>query len=289
MKLLTKIISGSTLFICISSALAAPEFTKTLSKNRLDEIGIVKALPAGELSLSNISPYEKSIKSLFGKKEDDSQWLNKAYFHIKEKCSTLLDTPKTLDELNAGFKIFASSISESTAADAGIIGIGDITGRKSAFVEVLQYAQYAERSCKTDYGTYPVNVGVGVQANLHIKKLDSSLDTSVIPNLAASVQIKKSDIKLSITTLGLTGKKVQEALPTFSDGLDNFNVTNYGKMTSTVDQIRILSYDENTVVAPQLIIPEKVIQAVAKSISSDEKINSSLTKVNLRASNSLSE
>lgn len=71
--------------------------------------------------------------------------------------------------------------------------------------------------------------------------------------------------------------------------MDNFNVTNYGKMTSTVDQIRILSYDENTVVAPQLIIPEKVIQAVARSISLDEKINSSLTKVNLRASNSLSE
>ena len=124
---------------------------------------------------------------------------------------------------------------------------------------------------------------------MHIKKFDSSLDTSSIPNLAASVQLKKSDIKLSITTLGLTGKKVQEALPTFSDGLDNFNVTNYGKMTSTVDQIRILSYDENTVVAPQLIIPEKVIQAVARSISLDEKINSSLTKVNLRASNSLSE
>ena len=115
MILIKKVISGSTLFICISSALAAPEFTKTLSKNGLDEIGIVQALPAGELSSNNISPYAKSIKSLFGKKEDDSQWLNKAYFHIKEKCSTLPDMPKTLDELNAGFKIFASSILPSDA------------------------------------------------------------------------------------------------------------------------------------------------------------------------------
>ena len=271
MILIKKVISGSTLFICISSALAAPEFTKTLSKNGLDEIGIVQALPAGELSSNNISPYAKSIKSLFGKKENDSQWLNKAYFHIKEKCSTLPDMPKTLDELNAGFKIFASSVSESTAANAGIIAIGNMTGKKSASVEILQYAQYGERSCKTDYGAYPVNFGVGVQANLHIKKFDSSLDTSVIPTLAASVQLGKSDIQLSIITLGLTGKKVQEVLPTFSDGLDNFNVTNYGKMTSTVDQVRILSYDENTVVSPQLIIPEQVIQAVARSIRQKEK------------------
>ena len=64
---------------------------------------------------------------------------------------------------------------------------------------------------------------------------------------------------------------MQEVLPTFSDGLDNFNVTNYGKMTSTVDQVRILSYDENTVVSPQLIIPEQVIQAVARSIRQKEK------------------
>jgi hypothetical protein len=263
MKLFKEIISGSALFICISSALAAPEFTKTLSKNGLDEIGIVQALPAGELSSSNISPYTKSIKSLFGKKDDDSQWLNKAYFHIKEKCSTLPDMPKTLDELNTGFRIFLSSLAEDTAANSGIIGMADMTGKKSSSVEILQYAQYGERSCKTDYGVYPVNFGVGVQANLHVKKIDSSLTTSGIPTLAASVQLGKSEVTLSITTLGLTGKKVQEALPNFKDGLDSFNVTNYGKVTSTVDQVRILSYDENTTVTPQLIIPEQVIQAIA--------------------------
>jgi len=59
---------------------------------------------------------------------------------------------------------------------------------------------------------------------------------------------------------------VQEALPNFKDGLDSFNVTNYGKVTSTVDQVRILSYDENTTVTPQLIIPEQVIQAIATEI-----------------------
>ena len=64
---------------------------------------------------------------------------------------------------------------------------------------------------------------------------------------------------------------MQEALPNFKDGLDSFNVTNYGKVTSTVDQVRILSYDENTTVTPQLIIPEQVIQAVARSIRQKEK------------------
>lgn len=59
---------------------------------------------------------------------------------------------------------------------------------------------------------------------------------------------------------------MQEALPNFKDGLDSFNVTNYGKVTSTVDQVRILSYDENTTVTPQLIIPEQVIQAIATEI-----------------------
>jgi glutamate formiminotransferase len=59
---------------------------------------------------------------------------------------------------------------------------------------------------------------------------------------------------------------VQEALPNFKDGLDSFNVTNYVKVTSTVDQVMILSYDENTTVTPQLIIPEQVIQAIATEI-----------------------
>ena len=68
-------------------------------------------------------------------------------------------------------KYLHHQFSESTAANAGIIAIGNMTGKKSASVEILQYAQYGERSCKTDYGAYPVNFGVGVQANLHIKSL----------------------------------------------------------------------------------------------------------------------
>ena len=83
MILIKKVISGSTLFICISSALAAPEFTKTLSKNGLDEIGIVQALPAGELSSNNIAPYAKSIKKKKKKKEDD-------YVNQKEKQRSIV-------------------------------------------------------------------------------------------------------------------------------------------------------------------------------------------------------
>ncbi|HAV5583224.1 TPA: hypothetical protein JI121_02415 [Acinetobacter baumannii] len=239
--------------------------TNPLSKNGLKEIEIIKAIPAGNQTLA-MSKSTNNINLFMERKPKDSDFLNKAYFHLKEKCSSLPDAPKTLKDLTGGFKIFSSSVSESAAVSADIIGLGDVTGKKSAFVQILQYAQIGERYCKTDYGTYPVNFGVGSQANLHIKKIDGSVNLSQIPTLAATVQLGKSEIKFSMTTLGLTGEKVNNALPKFNGGIGDFDVDNYAKMIASIDEVRLLTYNKETIVVPQLIITEKVIQEVASEM-----------------------
>ena len=127
---------------------------------------------------------------------------------------------------------------------------GGELGKKETLL-IVDFVQHKDIQC-TDGKTQ--RYGVGARLFLHITKKKRGLNLT-LPQLAANVELDRAQVTYTISTIGITGSSVIDALPTGS----NFDVENYAKVINSVDNIIRLAKDneDGVVIEPQLLPSRK--------------------------------
>ena len=154
--------------------------------------------------------------------------------------------PKTISELTSGVEKFMYTCNSSSNLRLSTFGYSGAQLSKNETLVVVYFVQH-----KTIRGIKGIETyGVGAKLFLRIKKMKQRISMG-LPSLAASVQLGLAEVEFTFSTIGITGKKVREALPKGQE----FNVENYRDVMTSIDKIIALSNDgENGVsIEPQYI------------------------------------
>lgn len=165
-------------------------------------------------------------------------------------CREAPDRPSKLTDLDGGYEVFYYSFSEDNAAKLGLIAAGAIGGAKRSVVQVYRFMQVATRTCRIGGMNRPVTWAAGAEAVLHVKTAKRGVNLDKLSTLAAAVEFNRASVAFSMNTPGITGTPIRKALP----DAGAFNVENYAKMVSAVDQVRLLMDSGGVTVKPQMLI-----------------------------------
>jgi hypothetical protein len=181
-------------------------------------------------------------------------------------CQQATDHPTRLDHLTGGYKLYQSSYRESVAASLGVIGIGDITGRRDALVLQYHFFRIVRGNCTINRVDIPVIWGVGVASTLHIKEVRGGARTNSLPSIAASVEFGRASVTMRMETAGLVGASIENAFPSAQSTAD-FDVQAYGAWAVSLDKIRALMSDPSVTATPQLLITEEALPAIRRAFT----------------------
>jgi hypothetical protein len=181
-------------------------------------------------------------------------------------CQQAADHPTRLDHLTGGYKLYQSSYRESVAASLGVIGIGDITGRRDALVVQYHFFRIVRGNCAINRVDIPVIWGVGVASTLHIREVRGGARTNSLPSIAASVEFGRASVTMRMETAGLVGASIENAFPSAQSTAD-FDVQAYGAWAVSLDKIRGLMSDPSVTATPQLLITEEALPAIRRAFT----------------------
>ncbi|HEX6371859.1 MAG TPA: hypothetical protein VF006_23250 [Longimicrobium sp.] len=181
-------------------------------------------------------------------------------------CQHAADKPTRLQDLTGGYKLFQTSYRESMAASLGVIGIGEVSGRRDALVLQYHFFRIVRGQCTINRVDIPVVWGVGVASTLHIKELRGGAQTSSLPGIAASVELGRASVTMRMETAGLVGASIEEAFPRAQSVFD-FGVQAYADWSLSLDKIRRLMSDQSVTATPQLLITEEALPAIRRAFA----------------------
>src|SRR5690606_17193170 len=139
-----------------------------------------------------------------------------------------------------------------TAAKVGVISLGEASTNIGKDVYIYEQMYYKDVSnCDAGKVTY----GSGVRLTILAKKLEAGVNLSNLGAIAASAEMKKAEVTVTISTIGLSGPKVNQLIPPAG----SYNVEKHVQYLQAIDGIKALINDSTTVVTPEIIsltIPE---------------------------------
>ncbi|MEW7291055.1 hypothetical protein [Aquimarina sp. 2304DJ70-9] len=155
--------------------------------------------------------------------------------------------PTNMAELTGGLKKYFYKFTSSTTVNLDALGYGGGSLGKKEMLLMIDFVQHKEVQCDDGKSR---KYGVGSRLFLHITKKKRGVNLT-LPQLAANVELNRAEVAYTISTIGIVGPSVIDALPTGS----NFDVENYAKVVNAVDNIIRLAKDneEGVVVTPQLL------------------------------------
>ncbi|HEU0298403.1 MAG TPA: hypothetical protein VFR37_03095, partial [Longimicrobium sp.] len=124
-------------------------------------------------------------------------------------CQGAADRPRTLSDLTGGYQLYQSSYREDFAASLGLLGIADLSGRRSAIVVRYHLFRMVRRSCSINSVEIPVVWGVGVASTLHVKEARRGARVTSLPVIAASVEFGHASVTMRMETAGLVGAAIE--------------------------------------------------------------------------------
>jgi len=190
-------------------------------------------------------------------------FLNKGVYGIKTGIlSTFIDTkslttteglaticPTNKAGLTDGYQLFTYSLTNDAAASLSFWGKDEI--KTSDKVVLYQFAWYKD-ILNTD-GSTDARCGSGVMLALKISDAQANLSLE-LPMLAATAQLGHSSISYKINTFGLSGKAIDDSIPSAA-AIGKFNTESYATLMQSISKIQE-SYKAPSgelVVTPRLI------------------------------------
>jgi hypothetical protein len=127
------------------------------------------------------------------------------------------------------------------AAGFGYIGIVNAQEASRTLVYAYEVFRYAdERSARG----VRKRTGVGIQVVLEVKSLKAGVEIGcTLPVVAAHAQLNEASVMAHVQVYGLSGKKIDTAMP----GPGSLDVESYSKWISSVEELKKLMWDEDTV------------------------------------------
>lgn len=165
------------------------------------------------------------------------------------ECSNI---PKDMRDLRSGLQKFFLKFTSKSGIDLKVLGYGGANLEKKEVLLIVDFIQFKDINCSGKNKRF----GVGARLFLNIKECSSKININNLPQLAAAVELDKATVTYNISTIGITGDKILDLLPTGAD----FNVESYAKVVSSIDQIIKIARDNTSgiEIEPQIIpIPEK--------------------------------
>lgn len=150
-------------------------------------------------------------------------------------CAT---KPVRMTDLTGGLQKFFYKFTANSSVDLELFGYGGGKLGKKEVLLIVDFVQFKNVDCSGE----SVRFGVGARLFLNIKSFKSSININKLPMLAAAAEFDKATVTYNISTIGIVGDKVLDALPTGAE----FNVESYAKVVSAVDQIIRLAKDNTT-------------------------------------------
>lgn len=224
---------------------------KENSETGVEEIQLAeKSMKEFEDFRSEIIPNIENFEEEIIKEDDPAKEIKNKIGVIRKTCSEDVNKPTKIEELTGGYDVFYSSFDENIAASLKLIPYGSISGKDRSIVVVYNFLQYKDDYCNIDNKDYPVLWGSGVQMTLHIKSRKRNLKTTAMAGLAAAVDYNRAHVEYRLKTIGIIGDPVRFRVATQGE----FNVDNYAKIISNVDEIIRLMGDSAVTITPQLIV-----------------------------------
>lgn len=160
--------------------------------------------------------------------------------------------PKTLTELDGGYDIFFSSNHYVLETGGTIVFVtGNVNNSKSTMS--YKFLQYKKEKCIINGKEEEVLYGCGIDLNLDIVSKKKSVNFNSLPKIAAAVTYKDADVQYKIKIIGITGNPIRNSLSVSGE----FDVDNYAKIMSKIDEIVNKMGDTGVNIAPQIIGTEK--------------------------------
>ncbi|RAK21596.1 hypothetical protein B0I03_10528 [Flavobacterium aquaticum] len=167
---------------------------------------------------------------------------------INVKSEICENSPTRLEELTGGYKVFYVSSNKLVEADGNLF-LANVNSENSNTIVNYKFVQYKKGSCIIDGKLKKVIWGVGIDLKMKITSKKKKVDISSLPKLAAAVNYKEAEAQFSIDVIGITGQKIINNLNLSGE----FNVENYGKVISAIDEIIKNISSEGVNIEPQLI------------------------------------
>jgi hypothetical protein len=222
----------SLMLSCESEIPVSSSFTKNGQKYCIDTLR------------EDTIPTEKVIENFSARQEFSQNELHGKINPLTKLCGNI---PSKMKDLDGGIKKYFYKITQKDKLDLNIFGYaGAELGKKDVLI-IVDFVQYKELDCTDKKRTF----GVGARLFLHIREVRHGINFTKLPQLAANVELGRVSVTYTLSTIGLTGDKILDALPQGSD----FTVENYAKVMNAIDQIIRLAKDDTkgVVIAPQLL------------------------------------
>lgn len=246
-----QIIYLSTL-ILITSCIPAKRY-QTLERNLLSTKFELNQIEIAEkLTISDVAKNNPILKI---DAASTPEQIKQRIDQIKASCLNAADKPKDLESLTGGYDVFYDEFTEDFGAKINLIPFGTISGSRNSKVIVYNFLQFKNSSCKVDERNESITWGAGIKLTLHVKSSRNSVNLSSLPAIAAAVNYDRAKVTYKIKVQGITGDKVRLKLANQGE----FNVENYGKLVSSIDEIIKIMSDDEVNVDPQLVLLENSI------------------------------
>ena len=151
--------------------------------------------------------------------------------------------------LSDGFQIFAYSLTRDAAVSMSMWAEADIAS--SDRVVLYHFAWFRDNFAGDR--SLDSRCGAGVMLALKVSGLNASTDLS-LPTLAANAQLKQATIQYRLSTFGLSGKAINDAIPS-ATAIGQFNTESYAALMQSISKIQS-SYTASSAdltVTPRLI------------------------------------
>lgn len=197
------------------------------------------------------APTDAQEASLDKLKEEELQEPTKEVVMYTTRGGSTCEKPTTVEALSSGMQKLFYHVTRQNGLSLKLFGMGSMQLGKRETMLIVDFIQYKDKRCEEDY----IRFGVGARLFLHIKKVRRGVSITELPQLAAAVEGGKAEVTFQIKTIGVTGDRVNEALPRAG----KFDVEAYSEVTNAVDRIQALTRDniDGVVIDPQEIpLPE---------------------------------
>lgn len=194
---------------------------------------------------------DNSEEELSKLKEEELQEPTEEVVMYTTRGGSTCKKPTTVADLSSGMQKLFYHVTKQNGLSLKVFGIGGVQLGKRETMLIVDFIQYKDKRCEKD----DIRFGVGARLFLHIKKVRRGVSITELPQLAAAVESNKAEVTFQIKTIGITGNRVNEAMPSAG----KFDVEAYSEVTSAVDRIQALTRDdmEGVVIDPQEIpVPE---------------------------------
>lgn len=197
------------------------------------------------------SSAENQETSLDKLKEEELQEPTEEVVMYTTRAGSTCEKPTTVKDLSSGMQKLFYHVTKKNGLSLKIFGVGGMQLGKRETMLIVDFIQYKDKRCEKDY----IRFGVGARLFLHIKKVHRGVSITELPQLAAAVEGGKAEVTFQIKTIGVTGDRVNEAMP----NAGKFDVEAYSEVSNAVDRIQALTRDnvDGVIIDPQEIpVPE---------------------------------